>query len=80
MVGRLDGRSSLGRLGIIVEATSACIDPGYSGEIVCELSNLGRIPVSLYPLMRIASLSLEELDKPASSYSKKRGKIPRQTI
>jgi dCTP deaminase len=63
VMGRLDGRSSLGRLGISVQITSPGIDPGFSGEVVCELSNSGRIPVSFYPLMRIASLALEETDK-----------------
>ncbi len=61
LVGRLDGRSSLGRLGIVVHATAGGIDPGFSGQLACELSNLGKVPVKLYPLMRIASLTIEEL-------------------
>ncbi len=64
IVGRLDGRSSFGRLGIIIHATAGGIDPGYCGKITCELSNLGKVPVELYPLTRIASLTLERLDKP----------------
>ena len=61
MVGTLDGRSSLGRLGLIIHATAGGIEPGFSGELTCELSNLGKVPVILYPLMRIASLTVEEL-------------------
>ena len=64
IVGRLDGRSSFGRLGIIIHATAGGIDPGYCGRITCELSNLGKVPVELCPLTRIASLTLEKLDKP----------------
>ena len=62
MLGRLDGRSSLGRLGLIVHATAGGIDPGYTGIITCELSNLGKVPVALHPLQRIAALTLETLD------------------
>jgi dCTP deaminase len=65
IIGRLDGRSSFGRLGIIVHATAGGIDPGFSGKIICELSNLGKVPVKLYPLTRIAALILEKLDTPA---------------
>jgi dCTP deaminase len=68
LMGRLDGRSSLGRLGIEVHATAGGIDPGFSGQLTCELSNLGKVPVKLYPLMRIAALTVEEIstasDKP----------------
>src|SRR6266581_6669197 len=55
-IGLLDGRSSLGRRGIIVHVTSGSVDPGFSGPLVLELANLGRIPVKLFPLMRIASI------------------------
>jgi dCTP deaminase len=68
LAARLDGRSSLGRLGIVVHATAGGIDPGFSGQLACELSNLGKVPVRLYPLMRIASLTVEQIstksDKP----------------
>ncbi|MGA3291298.1 MAG: dCTP deaminase [Candidatus Bathyarchaeia archaeon] len=62
ILGRLDGRSSLGRLGLIVHATAGGIDPGYTGIVTCELSNLGKLPVALHPLQRIAALTLETLD------------------
>jgi dCTP deaminase len=75
LVGRLDGRSSLARLGIVVHATAGTVDPGFSGRLVCELSNLGRIPVSLVPLMRIAAISFERLRNPVS---RPYGKRPRR--
>jgi len=62
LVGRLDGRSSLGRLGIIVHTTAAGIDPGYSGKVVCELVNLGTVPVKIAPLTRVASISFERIE------------------
>lgn len=75
IIGRLDGRSSLGRLGLVIHATAGGIDPGYCGHITCELSNLGKVPVALYPLQRIASLTLETISSKALSiYRKKLGK------
>lgn len=62
ILGRLDGRSSLGRLGLIIHATAGGIDPGYTGQVTCELTNLGKMPVALHPLQRIAALTLETLD------------------
>lgn len=62
---RLEGRSSLGRLGIIVHSTAALIHPGMRGRIVLELSNLSQIPVALYPGLRICALSFETLSSPA---------------
>ncbi len=56
VIGLLDGRSSLGRLGVMVHVTSGSVDPGFSGPLVLELANLGRIPVKLFPLMRIATI------------------------
>lgn len=65
LVARLEGRSSLGRLGIVVHSTASVIDPGWSGRIVLELGNLGKMPVALYPGMRICALTFEELSAPA---------------
>ncbi len=62
---RLEGRSSLGRLGIIVHSTAALIHPGIRGRIVLELSNLSQVPVILYPGLRICALSFETLSTPA---------------
>ena len=74
VLGRLEGRSSLGRIGIIVHGTAGLFDPGWSGKATLELSNLSRMPVALYPGMRICSFTFEQLSTPSSvPYSKKKG-------
>jgi dCTP deaminase len=74
VLGRLEGRSSLGRIGIIVHGTAGLFDPGWSGKATLELSNLGRMPVALYPGMRICSFTFEQLSTPSSvPYRKKAG-------
>lgn len=65
LVGRLEGRSSLGRLGIIVHGTASIFDPGWTGAVTMELGNLGRMPIALYPGMRICSFTFEDLSSPA---------------
>src|SRR6478735_3217561 len=65
LVARVDGRSSVGRLAIVVHATAGFIDPGFEGEITLELSNIGRIPVRLYPGMRIAQIVFQTMTSPA---------------
>ncbi len=73
LIGRLEGRSSLGRLGIVVHSTASIFDPGWSGVVVMELGNLGRMPVALYPGMRICSMTFEELSSAADvPYTKKK--------
>ncbi|MDP1722793.1 MAG: dCTP deaminase [Candidatus Gottesmanbacteria bacterium] len=76
LLARLEGRSSLGRLGIVVHSTASVFDPGWRGMIVMELGNLGRMPVALYPGMRICALTFEELSSPADVpyYKKKSAK------
>lgn len=74
LVAQVDGRSSVGRLAIVVHATAGLIDPGFSGQITLELSNIGRIPVRLYPGMRIAQIVLQQLSSPAARpYGEERG-------
>jgi len=74
VLGRLEGRSSLGRIGIIVHGTAGLFDPGWRGKATLELSNLGRMPVALYPGMRICSMTFEQLSTPSSTpYHKKPG-------
>lgn len=65
MAARLEGRSSLGRIGIIVHATASLFPPGWKGHAVLELSNISRLPVALYPGMRICAFSFEELTSEA---------------
>ena len=73
ILARLEGRSSLGRLGIVVHSTASVFDPGWKGKVVLELGNLGRIAVALYPGMRICSLTFEELSSAAEiPYSQKK--------
>ena len=74
VLGRLEGRSSLGRIGIIVHGTAGLFDPGWRGKATLELSNLGIMPVALYPGMRICSFTFEQLSSPTSvPYYKKVG-------
>lgn len=74
VLGRLEGRSSLGRIGIIVHGTAGLFDPGWRGKATLELSNLGRMPVALYPGMRICSFTFEQVSTPVSvPYYKKPG-------
>ncbi|MFA7681494.1 MAG: dCTP deaminase [Candidatus Peribacteraceae bacterium] len=72
LVVRVEGRSSLGRLGIIIHSTAGFVDPGFSGTITLEISNLNRLPVALYPGMRVCQLAFEQMSSPAEvPYNKK---------
>ena len=75
LVARVEGRSSLGRLAVVVHATAGFVDPGYRGQITLELSNLGTAPVALRPEeMRISQIVLTELSSPAETpYGDERG-------
>jgi len=64
ILGRIEGRSSLGRLGIIVHGTASIFDPGWVGVPTMELGNLGVMPVALYPGMRICAFTFEEVSSP----------------
>lgn len=76
LLGRLEGRSSIGRLGVVIHSTAAAIDAGWRGHITLELANMGKMPVALYPGMRICSVSFEQLSSPADVpyYKKKSAK------
>jgi dCTP deaminase len=65
IVARIEGKSSLGRLGLIVHATAGFCDPGWRGTLTLELNNLTRVPIKLYPGLPIAQLSFMTLDSPA---------------
>ena len=64
LLGRLEGRSSIARLGITVHSTAAVFEPGWVGTATMELSNLGRMAVALYPGMRVCSFSFETVSSP----------------
>jgi len=65
IVGIVNGKSSLGRLGIQVHATAGFIDPGFKGTVVLELSNVANLPILLRPGMKIAQMVFQKLDRPA---------------
>ena len=74
LLGRLEGRSSIARLGITVHSTAAVFEPGWIGTATMELSNLGRMAVALYPGMRICAFSFEEVSSPVEvPYRQKMG-------
>jgi len=73
IAGRLEGRSSLGRLGIVIHSTAGHFDPGFKGTVVLEITNIGVIPVLLYPGMRFCQMVFEMLSSPVEvEYSKKK--------
>ncbi len=73
LVGRLDGRSSLARLGILVHSTAGSIDPGFKGQITLEIANLSKVPVCLYPEMRVCRITFDELScEPELTYDKRK--------
>jgi dCTP deaminase len=73
IVARVDGKSSLGRLGLLVHATAGYVDPGWNGKLTLELSNQSQMPIALYHDMRIAQISFlrmtSEVDRPYGSPS-----------
>lgn len=74
LLGRLEGRSSLARLGIVVHSTASVFEPGWDGNAVLELGNLGRMAVALTPGMRICAMTFEQLSSVAEvPYNKKKG-------
>ncbi|WP_371480509.1 dCTP deaminase [Kitasatospora sp. NBC_00315] len=62
---RLEGKSSLGRLGLLTHSTAGFIDPGFSGHVTLELSNVATLPIKLYPGMKIGQLCLVRLSSPS---------------
>lgn len=84
LLGRLEGRSSLGRLGIIVHSTASIFHPGWDGTATMELGNLGVMPIALYPRMRICMFTFERMSSPVdrpygsggSKYQGQSGPLP----
>lgn len=74
LMGRLEGRSSLGRLGLVVHSTASVFEPGWIGKCVLELGNLGRMAISLTPGMRICAMTFEQMSSAVDvPYTKKKG-------
>src|SRR5438067_11579715 len=65
LVARLEGKSSLGRLGLLIHSTAGYVDPGWNGYLTLELSNVANLPITLYPGMRIGQISFFPLTSPA---------------
>lgn len=65
VVARVDGKSSLGRWGLLIHVTAGFVDCGFSGQITLELSNVATLPIKLWPGMKIGQMSFMELDRPA---------------
>ena len=61
LVARLEGKSSLGRMGLVIHSTAGYVDPGWKGHLTLELSNMARLPITLYCDMRIGQISFERL-------------------
>lgn len=82
---RIEGRSSIARLGVVVHSTGGFVDAGFEGQLTLEMSNLNMVPVKLYPKMKIAQLAFILQDKPSkvpysirkgSKYHKQKGPMP----
>ncbi len=86
LAARLEGKSSLGRLGLLTHSTAGFIDPGFSGHVTLELSNVANLPIKLYPGMKIGQICVLPLSSPAehpygssiygSRYQDQRGPTP----
>jgi dCTP deaminase len=86
LVARLEGKSSLGRLGLLIHSTAGFIDPGWDGHVTLELSNVANLPITIYHAMRIGQLSFVQMTEPAetpygadalgSKYQGQRGPTP----
>jgi dCTP deaminase len=90
VAGRLEGKSSLGRLGLLTHSTAGFIDPGFSGHVTLELSNVANLPIVLWPGMKVGQLCLFRLTSPAehpygspvygSRYQGQRGPTPSRSF
>jgi dCTP deaminase len=67
LVARLEGKSSLGRLGLLIHSTAGFIDPGWDGHVTLELSNVANLPITIYHGMKIGQLSFMQLTEPAAT-------------
>ncbi len=86
LVARLEGKSSLGRLGLLIHSTAGFIDAGFDGHVTLELSNVATLPITIYPGMPIGQIAFFQLDGPAehpygsiatgSKYQGQRGPTP----
>ena len=90
IAGRLEGKSSLGRLGLLTHATAGFVDPGFSGHVTLELANVATLPIKLYPGMKIGQFCFFRLSSPSehpygsekygSRYQGQRGPTPSRSF
>ncbi|MDG2025485.1 MAG: dCTP deaminase [Acidimicrobiales bacterium] len=86
LVARLEGKSSLGRLGLLIHSTAGFVDAGFDGQLTLELSNVANLPITLYPNMKIGQISFQQMTTAAdvpygsgnlgSKYKHQRGPMP----
>ena len=67
LVARLEGKSSLGRLGLLIHSTAGFIDPGWDGHVTLELSNVANLPITIYHAMKIGQISFMQMTEPAAT-------------
>jgi len=67
LVARLEGKSSLGRLGLLIHSTAGFVDAGFDGQLTLELSNVANLPITLYPGMKIGQISFQQMTTPAEA-------------
>ncbi len=67
VVARLEGKSSLGRIGLLIHSTAGFVDPGFAGYLTLELSNVANLPIKIYPEMKIGQISFYYLNSPSES-------------
>ncbi len=73
LVGRLDGKSSWGRLGIVIHSTAGTVDPGFEGKLTLEIANISKVPVCLYPGSKICKVTFDTLTSPSElPYNKRK--------
>ena len=74
LIARLDGRSSLGRLGIVIHSTAGTVDPGFEGRLTLEISNISNVPVCLWSGIRVCRLTFEEMSSESEQpYNTRKG-------
>jgi dCTP deaminase len=90
LVGRIEGKSSLGRLGLLIHTTAGFVDAGWDGYLTLEFSNVANLPITIYPGMKIGQISFFEMSTPAarpygasglnSKYKGQRGPTPSRYV
>lgn len=75
IAGRLEGKSSLGRLGLVVHSTAGKFDPGWKGKLVLEITNIGVLPIALYPEIRVCQMLFEQITSETVGYTERGNEV-----